>query len=284
MTVHYRDLRYIRLAVDDLAGAEGFAGDVLGLQASGRQDGMAWFRSDSRAYSLCLSDRADSAVALSVADRTMLDAVGARLQAGGVAVTELSDDDCAARWIKAGLTCTAPNGVPVEIVMRPLESGWRYHGPRDAGITGLQAVSLACTDIAANEDFWTGAVGLTVSDWAGDACYLRLGDRHHDIVLYPSDRDGIFAVDFAVEGINNVMQNFYHLQARQYPIVQGPGRRPASNAVFVVTRGPGGVLFGYGAEMAEGDAVTGRASRQFPAAPGSFCAWGSPTEQKEFLG
>ena len=243
-TVTFRDLRYVRVAVDGLAAPAAFARDTLGLEPAGSDNGRAYFRSDARGYSVCF--------------------------------TEVGDEDA--------IATRAPNGLVVEFVWRPLTSGWRYHGPRDAGIVELSSVSLACRDIAADEAFWTGAVGLAVSDWAGDAAFLRLDDAHHRIVLYPSGTDGLLGIDFAVEGMNNVMQNFYFLQGLQLPIVHGPGRQPTSGKKFVTTRGPRGLLFSYSTEMDRGAGLDGRVPRQFPAAPSSHCAWGSPTTQPEFLG
>ncbi len=167
MTVRYRDLRYLRVEVDDLDAATRFAADLFGLQPADRDETRAMFRSDARNYAICFSRAQDGdAVALTVAELSDLDRVAERLTAAGHASRRLSDAEAAARQAKAALAVTAPNGVTVEIVWRPMTSGWRYHGPRDAGIVGLQAVSLACTDIAANEAFWTRGLGLTVTDWA----------------------------------------------------------------------------------------------------------------------
>lgn len=284
-TVTFRDLRYVRVAVEGLAAPAAFARDTLGLEPAGADNGRAYFRSDARGYSVCFTEAGDEdAIALTVAAEADLAAVAGRLEAAGFPVQALDDADCAARKTKRGIATRAPNGLVVEFVWRPLTSGWRYHGPRDAGIVELSSVSLACKNVAADEAFWTGAVGLAVSDWAGDAAFLRLDDAHHRIVLYPSSTDGLLSVDFAVEGMNNVMQNFYFLQALQLPIVHGPGRQPTSGKKFVTTRGPRGLLFSYSTEMDRGAGLDGRVPRQFPAAPSSHCAWGSPTTQAEFLG
>ncbi len=285
MSVRYRDLRYLRVEVDDLDAATRFAADLFGLQPADRDESRAMFRSDARNYAICFSRARDGeAVALTVADRADLDRLAERLTAAGHAPRRLSEVDAVARQAKEVLAVTAPNGVTVEIVWRPMTSGWRYHGPRDAGIVGLQAVSLACTDIAANETFWTRALGLTVTDWIGDAAFLALDDAHHRVALYPSRRDGILGATWAVESKDNVMVNWYFLQQAQAPVVAGPGRQPASNAMFVTTRGPRGLLMSYAAETDTGPHIVERGPRQFPADPASHCTWGSPTEQPEFLG
>jgi len=283
MSVTYRDLRYLRVAVDDLAEASRFATEVFGLAPADRDQEHARFRSDARAYALCYTTAGEgAAVALTVASAADLDAAAARLATWSP--RRLDAAEARTRQVKAGLAVTAPNGVAIEIVWRPLTSGWRYHGPRDAGITGFQAVQLASTDIAADEAFWTEGIGATVSDWVGDAAFLRIDDAHHRIALYPSSRDGILGATWAVEGVNNVMQGWYFLQGQQLPIVHGPGRSPASGAVFVTTRGPGALLYSYAAGMDEGAALAGRVPRQFPDTARSHCAWGSPATAREFMG
>jgi 2,3-dihydroxy-p-cumate/2,3-dihydroxybenzoate 3,4-dioxygenase len=285
MNVRYRDLRYLRVEVDDLDAATRFASDLFGLQPADRDDSHAMFRSDTRNYAICFSRSGDGeAVALSVAEAADLDSVAERLRAAGYSAQRLSAAEAAARQAKELLSVTAPNGVKVEIAWRPLTSGWRYHGPRDAGITGLQSVSLVTTDIGADERFWTRGLGLVVSDWAGDTAYLTFDETHHSVALYPSKCDGILGATWAVESKDYVMANWYYFQKAQVPIVSGPGRQPTSNAIFVTARGPRGLLMSYAAETETGAHIAKRGPRQFPDSALSHCAWGSPTRQPEFLG
>lgn len=285
MTVSYRDLRYLRVQVDDLDAATRFAADVFGLQPADRTETHAMFRSDARNYSICFSRQGDGeAVALTVPHPEDLGRAAERLSAAGYASRRLSEAEADARQSKHVLAATAPNGVTVELVWRPMTSGWRYHGPRDAGITGFQSVSLRTTTIAADQDFWTRGLGLRVSDWVGDTVYLALDEAHHRVVLYPSDRNGILGASWSVEGKDNIMTNWYFMQKVQVPVIAGPGRQAASNAMFVTTRGPRGLLMSYVTDVETGPQIEARGPRQFADSALSHCAWGSPTEQREFLG
>lgn len=279
---NYRDLRYVRLSVDDLDSATNFASDVFGLQRADRGDTQAYLRSDMRNYSLCLATEPGQAVALTVATDSDLSLREEKLSRWQP--RRLSAAECAMRQIKAGLSVRAPNGVDVELVWRPMTSGWRYHGPRDAGITGFQAVQLACSDIRANEEFWTAGIGAAVSDWAGDAAFLRIDDAHHRIALYPSTNDGILGLTWAVEDINCVMRGWYHFMATQVPIVHGPGRQPTSNAIFVSAKGPAGIIFSYASDTEHGSEIGARGPRQFPDESRSHDIWGSVCKAPEFLG
>lgn len=281
----YRDLRYLRVGVETLDESRRFAAEVFGLQPAEAGDDFATFRSDWRNYSLFLAEGGtEEAVALTVGRATDLDEVEKRLTSAGHAPQRLSDEQAAARQCKAVLAVRAPNGVIVEIVWRPLESGWRYHGPRDAGITDLAAVQMACTDLPANERFWTEGLGLRVADWAGDTCYLALDEAHHRVALYPSARDGLLGAVWEVDGKDSLMRNWYHLQKSQLPIVAGPDRQAASGGIYVTTRAPGGLLMSYVTELDKGPELQARGPRQFADSAASHGMWGSVTEQPEFLG
>jgi 2,3-dihydroxy-p-cumate/2,3-dihydroxybenzoate 3,4-dioxygenase len=282
MFVPYRDLRYLRLTVPNLDLAAGYGRDVLGLHLEDQTDDALYFRSDARNHALCYTrDEAPETVAITVGERADLDRVFKQITDAGFLPEWLNDADAKKRQIKAGLTVQAPNGVQVDVVWRPLTSGWPFHGPRPTGITELQAVQLACTDIEANENFWTQAIGGIVSDWAGQAAFINIDGAHHRIALYPSDRDGVLGVTFGVENTDHVMRNWYFMQGRQLPVVHGPGRQPTSGASFVSTKGIGDILYTYATPM---DAPQTTGPRQFPDEAQSHCAWNSPSSMTEFKG
>ena len=202
------------------------------------------------------------------------------LAQNGYEITAGSPEEAARRKVKTFLSFDA-NGVTVDLVVRPLHSGWRYFPSRDAGITGLEAVALRSTSVAKGEALWTKVLSGKVSDWVGDAAYIRFDDAHHRIALHPSSSSGVLAVEFGVESVDQLMQSSYFLQDQQVRIVHGPGRRPASGQMFLTFTGPDGVLFSYVAEGRTIDGSTHR-PRQFPRRAQSFCAWGSRSDVPEF--
>lgn len=280
----YRDLRYVRIGVDDLDLAAKFAADTFGLMPSGRTETAAFFRSDAKNYSLCCSTAGDGqAIGLTMANNNDLDALKTHLETCGYTSSFLDAAACDDRQAARVLSVPAPNGVLVEVLWRPMTSGWPFYGTRDAGVCDFQAVSLACSDIAANEEFWTNGMGLTVSDWVGDVAFLALDDMHHRVAIYPSKNDGLLGATWAVRDRDYVMRNWYHLQALQAPVLAGPGCQTVSEAIFVTTRGPGDVLFSYASDVLRDQPRAG-GPRQFSDRALSFCAWGSSSEIAEFKG
>jgi len=277
-------LRYVRLGTRDLKVATDFACHILGLQLVDRTDETAHFRSDQRDHTLVfvLGDPGDRAVGFEIQGRSQFESAIAALSQHGVEVTIGTEPECAARKARALARFGDPAGNAIELVLRPLNSGWRYFPARDAGIVGLSGVALRARDVPACELLWTRLFNGRVSDWVGDAVFLRFDQAHHRLAYYPSTGNGLLAIEYAVENVDLLMQNSYFLQSSQIRIVHGPGRRPTSNQLFLTFAGPDQTLFSF---VAEGNPVADEAShrpRQFPRARSSFCAWGGESQVPEF--
>jgi 2,3-dihydroxy-p-cumate/2,3-dihydroxybenzoate 3,4-dioxygenase len=283
--VELEQLRYVRLVASELGQAADFAQRVLGLQAIDRSQELATFRSDFRDHTLAFGtgDHAVQALGLEVRYSSGLDTILEELRRLGLSAGRGSAEDCALRKVKDLLWFIDFSGNRIELVVRPLNSGWRYFPSRDAGIRGLADVIVRSIDVEKDLSIWCGILGCRVSDWAGDAAYLRFDDAHHRIVLFPAARPGILAVEYAVEDVNLLMRNSYVLRDLQIAILHGPGRRPASEQLFLTFTGPGDILFSFVAEGTVADAERQR-PRQFPAGPAGLCGWGSECRIGEFTG
>ncbi len=284
--IEIEGLRYVRLGTRDIPAAIDFAQRILGLQLIEKSGDHAAFRSDFRDRTLvyALGDPAEQSVAFEVRGVDALDRAVSLLQQNGYAVTRGSERDAAQRKVRAFATFRDTSGNAFELVVRPLATGWRYFAARDAGVTGFEAVALRTAGSGADEKLWTTLFSGRVSDWVGDAAYIRFDDAHHRLALHPAGRSGVLAVEYAVESVNQLMQSMYFLQSAQIKIVHGPGRRPTSDQMFLTFAGPDDVLFSY---VTEGRRIENEAAhrpRQFARAPRSFCAWGSESEWPEFNG
>ena len=282
MTIGIEQLRYVHLACRDPGAAASETISLLGLQEAWRSGDEVALRSDQRAATLLLGRGAGvrQTLGLEVRDADALARAAEALRAQGLGPRR--DEALAAeRRVKALLAFVTPGGLGIELVVRPLHKGWRFHASRDSGMTGLEAVAIRTPDIARDEALWTGVFGLRVADWIGDAVYLGLDDAHHRLSLHPAPAGGVLAVEFGVESCDQVMQQFYLLREQGRPVRHGPGRRPASGQVFVSFDGPDGVFYSLVAEGRR--ASPGERPRQFPAEPGSYCGWGSPCDIAEYL-
>ncbi|MDO9714007.1 VOC family protein [Paracraurococcus lichenis] len=280
-------LRYVRLGTRDLDAAATFATEVLGLEAADRTEARAAFRSDNRAETLVFlrAEVPHAAVGLEVRDDAALARAVDALRRAGVAVTPGTPEEAAERRVRALARFCDPVGHAFELVVRPLHCGARFFPARDAGVTGLAAVALRCPAPAEAIAFWTTLSQARLVDWIGDGGYLAFdAERHHRLALHETASGaGLLAVEFAVDGVDQLMRSAYLLRAQQVRIAAGPGRRPASGEMFLTLQGPDGVLFSF---LAEGGLRPDPATppRQFPRLPSSYCAWGSGSEVPEFCG
>jgi 2,3-dihydroxy-p-cumate/2,3-dihydroxybenzoate 3,4-dioxygenase len=275
-------LQYVRLPTADLAMAVDFAQCILGLQLTERTEDEANFRSDFRDPTLVYfrGQPEEQAVGLEVRSPEALERAAEALAAHGLKIEWGSAEAAQARKVKSFLSFVGHSGNRFELVVRPMHSGWRFFPSRDAGVTGLEAVALRTTVTAEDEAMWRELFGAKVSDWVGNAAYMRFGHEHHRLALHPSDRAGVLAVEFGVENVDLFMQNSYFLQASQVSVVHGPGRRPTSNQLFLTFAGPDGIFYSY---VSEGEGVEdSRRPRQFPRQASSFCVWGSESKLPEF--
>lgn len=284
MSISIERLRYVCLGTRDLDAAVKFARDELGLQPVAASADEASFRSDERQYTLVYEkgDPRKQSIGLELAGLAALDAAAEALQAHGI--TAVREESTAKRRnVRALLAFETPGGMRVELVVRPQNQGWRFFPSRDAGVTGLAAIVLRSTAVAADEAIWTQVFGVRVSDWVGDSAYLGLDAAHHRIALHPSSQSGVLAVEFEVDGINAVMQQFHRLRPEPQLIAHGPGRRPASAQAFIEFAGPDQVLYGFVAEGRIVDPESAPRPRQFAQHPSSYCSWGSECRIAELL-
>ena len=281
--IEIAQLRYVRLGTPDLPAAVDFATRILGLQIVDQRDGQVRFRSDFRDHTLVYvsGDARDQAIGFEIHGDAAFAQALAELDAAGLRVTIGTAAEAERRAVRSFASVTTPGGTRIELALRPLHSGWRFFPSRDTGITGLEAVAVRSTDAGADEAFWTHRMNGHVSDWVGDAAYLRFDDAHHRLAIHPAATNGILAVEYRVESVDQLMQSLYFLQAAQVRIVHGPGRRPTSEQMFLTFAGPDGMLFSF---VTEGRAATATppVPRQFARSAASFCGWGSESSVPEF--
>lgn len=281
-----KDVVYCRLGTRDLAGAEWFATNILGLEVSDRRRGATYFRSDERAHTLCYfeGDPDDQATAFELARGEDLQSAAATLEALGHEVHYGSRDQCEARYVREFIRFRDPTGNEIEFVVRPETTGRRYHGTRDAGITGFSHVGLCTTDAARDEAFWTKVCNARVSDRIGDAPLMRLGTIHHSIALFPFHKAGIQHINHQVGGTDDIQRSFNFVQNKQVNITFGPGRHPTSSAEFLYFTGPDGMTFEYSTGVREIHDEPLWRDRQFHFEPKGFCKWGAAPRIAAFDG
>jgi 2,3-dihydroxy-p-cumate/2,3-dihydroxybenzoate 3,4-dioxygenase len=278
------DVVYCRLGTSDLAGAEWYAVNILGLEIAERRKGATYFKSDHRVHTLCYfeGDPNDQVVAFELGRQDDLQAAASQLERLGHRVHFGTAQECEMRRVRDMIRFSDPTGNVIEFVVRPETTGQRYHGTRDAGITGFSHVGLCTTDPARDEEFWTTVCNARVSDRIGDAPLMRLGTIHHSIALFPFHRSGIQHINHQVGGTDDIQRSYNFVREHQVKITFGPGRHPTSSAQFLYFTGPEGMTFEYSTGVREIHDEPAWRDRQFHFAAKGFCQWGAAPQIPAF--
>ena len=212
-----------------------------------------YLKSDQREHTLCYfdGDPADQVVAFEVATARISTTRPAALTRLGHDVKFGTAAEADLRKVRAFIGFKDPSGNTIELVWRPAHSGTRYHGERDAGITGFSHVGLCTTDAVRDEHFWTTVCNARVSDRIGDAPLLRIDEIHHTIALFPAAKPGIQHINHQVESGDDIMRSYHFLRERNVRMVFGPGRHPTSSAKFLYFEGPDGMVYEYSSGVRE---------------------------------
>ena len=252
--IQLHDIRSTRLGTPDLDAAIAFATDIVGLQLVAREGKTAYFRSDraavrgdTRDHTLVYfdGDPTDHTIGLELKHPEDIDTLGAALEAEGRPVHRGTRDECDARRVRDFIASTDPSGNKIEFLARPYNTGTRFRPGRDIGIDNFSHIGMFSTDPRRDTVFWTRVLNARVSDWLGEATFLRINTVHHSVVLMPSTRPGIQHINHQVEDIDDVMRSYYWLKQQGVKIVYGPGRHPISTAMMVYFEGPDGMVFEY---------------------------------------
>ena len=252
--IHLHDIRSTRLGTPDLDSAIAFATDIVGLQLVAREGKTAYFRSDraavrgdTRDHTLVYfeGDPTDHTIGLELRNPEDIDMLGAALEAEGRPVRRGTRAECDARRVRDFIASTDPSGNKIEFLARPYNSGTQFRPGRDIGIENFSHIGMFSTDPKRDTVFWTRVLNARVSDWLGEATFLRIHTVHHSVVLMPSTRPGIQHINHQVADIDDVMRSYYWLKQQGVKIVYGPGRHPISTAIMVYFEGPDGMVFEY---------------------------------------
>src|SRR5215213_4211030 len=279
--IELKDVRYCRLGTSDLESAERFATSILGLEVAERTRSSVYFKSDERDHTLCYfqGNESDQAAAFELGSSDDLHAAATGLERLGHPVHYGSGEECELREF---ISFSDPSGNRLEFVVRPAQSARRYHGTRDAGVTGFSHIGLNSTDVERDEIFWTNVCNARVSDRIGDAPLLRLGPVHHVIALFPWPTPGIQHINHQVASTDDVQRSHRFLLEHQVPIVFGPGRHVTSMAQFLYFRGPQGLVFEYSVGVTIINDEPAYRERQLPFDPSGFCGWGAKPQIQQF--
>jgi len=214
-----RALGYAGFGSDNLEDWRQFGTGLVGLQAVERGNSLLAFRMDDRKQRIVI-DRAMGEgtrfFGWEVADAGVLDALAARLEAAGVAVTAEPQTLADNRRVRALISFRDPAGnrleafYGAEIDGEPFKPGRSISGFR-TGPLGLGHVVLTVENIDAVMPFYVDVLGFRLSDYIERpfrAYFFHINPRHHSLALIESGKNGMHHLMVELFSLDDVGQSY----------------------------------------------------------------------------
>lgn len=265
-----RGLGYLQVQSQDIPRWRELTVDCLGMQeASGPDPEGLYLRMDERSARLIVvpgdTDKV-LAVGWEVRDQFALAAVGRAVEASGVGVKMLSQEECDVRRVEAGVRFEDPAGTPVEVFFGPvLDHSPVLTGHGQGFVTGdhgMGHVVLPTTKHDETVEFYTevlgflprGAFRLGGLDSPAPVRRVRfmgVNQRHHSLAVCPAphgEAPGLVHLMMEVDSLDAVGRALDKVNKAGFSLSSTLGRHTNDKMVSFYVRAPGGWDLEYGTE------------------------------------
>jgi 3,4-dihydroxy-9,10-secoandrosta-1,3,5(10)-triene-9,17-dione 4,5-dioxygenase len=264
-----KSLGYITVQTNDIDRWRTFAFGVLGFaEGTGPDVSALYLRMDERAARIVVvPGDTDQVVRVGweVRDRPALLRVQERLQAAGVGVKTLPQEDADARRVEEAVTFSDPTGTTIEVFHGAILDHSPVVTPFGArfvtGAQGLGHVVLPATDPNAAFDFYTDVLGFSSRGaWRLPAPpqygpvrirFLGVNERHHSLAIVPSmrgGRPGLIHVMVEVDSLDAVGLALDRVNTESFQLSSTLGRHTNDKMVSFYVRAPGGWDIEFGTD------------------------------------
>lgn len=277
----------------------GYGTDFLGLQLVERSAGQLVFRMDHRRQRLVVTPgERDGArfFGWEVADAAALEAIAARLDAAGVAVTHGTRALADQRRVAGLVSLQDPLGNRIELVHgaeatdAPFIPGRNISGFR-TGALGMGHAVLTVPRMADVLPFYRDLLGFRISDYVTNpfhAYFLHVNPRHHSLALIETGSAGLhhlmielFSLDDVGQGYDLALLGSEHVPNGR--VATSLGRHTNDFMTSFYARTPGSFMMEYGWGGRTIDPATWQPVEMHsgPSLWGHERHWGSPEMRAE---
>jgi 2,3-dihydroxybiphenyl 1,2-dioxygenase len=212
-------LGYVGFGSADLDGWRQFGTGLVGLQAVERSPSLLAFRMDDRKQRIVIDKSMPDGgrfFGWEVADAAALDALAARLEAAGIAVTAEPQALADNRRVRGLISFHDPAGNRLEafhgaeIADTPFSPGRSISGFR-TGPLGVGHVVLTVDNIDPMMAFYVDVLGFALSDYIEKpfrAYFFHINARHHSLALIETGKNGMHHLMVELFSLDDVGQAY----------------------------------------------------------------------------
>jgi catechol 2,3-dioxygenase-like lactoylglutathione lyase family enzyme len=251
--VRLHSLRSVQLRVPTLSESSDFYSEVWGLTVVERESDDTWLRGTGENHHVLQLTRGErnglGRISFAVRTPAEIDEAARRLRARGVPrLREPGPLDQVGGGY--GLQFVDPEGRLVELAadmetVRPLSKD----NPVPVGVTH---VVLNTVDIDAAVAFYTGVLGMRVSDWSEhQMAFLRCNTDHHSIAFNQAAWTSVNHVAYEMPSMDHFMRGIGSLKHHGIAPLWGPGRHGPGNNTFSYFGDPAGLVCEYTSDVAQ---------------------------------
>jgi 2,3-dihydroxybiphenyl 1,2-dioxygenase len=212
-------LGYVGFGSADLDGWRQFGTGLVGLQAVERSASLLAFRMDDRKQRIVIDKSMPDGgrfFGWEVADAAALDALAARLEAAGIAVTAEPPTLADNRRVRGLISFHDPAGNRLEafhgaeIADTPFSPGRSISGFR-TGPLGVGHVVLTVDNIDPMMAFYVDVLGFALSDYIEKpfrAYFFHINARHHSLALIETGKNGMHHLMVELFSLDDVGQAY----------------------------------------------------------------------------
>ncbi|GAB2737466.1 VOC family protein [Salinifilum aidingensis] len=252
-----RALRSVSLRTENFAESADFYREIWGLTPVEAERDAAWLRGTGPEHHIVELQQAErnglGKIAFAVGTPAEIDEAGRRLDALGVPMlTEPGRLDQIGGGY--GLRLVDPEGRLVELscnveAVVPQDPDGFSAVPRK-----VAHVVLNTTDIDAACDFYTGILGMRISDWSEhQMAFLRCNSDHHVIAFNQAEWTSVNHVAYEMPTVDHFMRGIGRLRHNGITPLWGPGRHGPGSNTFSYFADPAGLVCEYTSEVEQVD-------------------------------
>ncbi len=141
----------------------------------------------------------------------------------------------------------------------------------------LQHLTLATTDVAAIENFYSNGLGFCVSDKVVRedgklmTCFMRGNHEHHNLACFYQDRNGIDHHSYEAGEWDTIRDWCDHFARHDVSLMWGPGRHGPGNNLFIFIKDPDENWIEVSAEL---EVIHDRPVKSWPHEERTLNKWG----------